>query len=212
MDELRQVVEKLQTAADAIDDMQAATDYQRYTRVFRECLSALKSVEYKLKGETVRHLRNSGRRGEETEFRKWWKERIADPLIVWTGRARDNDIHEESDEFASRWSAQHWSMADAEPPPPGATTAFKVGVKGPVWVLNEGTACERHIPVKMRAGTKSAQAQNKLTVVVTDPPREHKGLAIDAGSPTTLCQLALTYWQSVTEETYELWWSATQSH
>lgn len=207
MDELHQVVEKLQTAADAIDDMEAATDYQRYTRAFRECLSALKSVQYKLNGETVRYLRKSDRRKEITEFREWWDQRIDDPLIAWIGRVRDGDIHQESEELGSSYSMEHWDGADAEPQPPGA--ALGIGPQGPVWVFNKGTARERRVPVKMREGTKSAQAQNVLTVVVTHPPRERMGLAIDTNSPITLCRLALTYWQSVTEQVYQLWWSGT---
>ena len=167
MDELRQVIDKLQTAADAINDMRAAQDYGRFARAFRECLSALKSAHYKLEGRTKKHLRTTGRE-RVREFQQWWDERIADPLIVWTGRVRDSDIHQQSDDLAARYHIQHFDGADAEPPPPGAVLG--IGATGAFWVLDQGTARERRIPVKMREGTRSAQAQNILMVAVTDPP------------------------------------------
>jgi hypothetical protein len=205
------VVEKLQQARAALDDMATATDYFRFKRAFSECLAAVKSIDYKLDGQTRTALRKSGRRRDVPEFQDWWKQKRADveadPLLKWAGQVRDSDTHVgDGQALGSSYAIDMLQTDDLEPGPPGAPLG--IGSTGPFWIVDEGTVRERRIPARPRPGTRTALAANVVQVSVNNAPTMHLGKAIVARDPVTLVGLAVDYWESVAEEAFSLWWGA----
>lgn len=127
------VIQKLQQARAAIEDMQFAPDFFRFKRAFTECLAAVKSIEYKLDGQTKAALRKSGRKREVSDFQDWWKQKQAEvackPLLKWAGQVRDSDTHMPDGEvFGSSYSVDMLQTDDLEPGPPG--DSLRIGSAG----------------------------------------------------------------------------------
>lgn len=206
------VLEKLQNARAAIEDMQSAADYIRFKRAFNECLSAVKSIAYKLEGETKHFLRKSGRKHEIPDFQGWWKEQqqkvASDPLLEWAGRVRDSDTHIRNGEiFASSYSIDMLDGADLEPGPPGASLG--IDSTGTYWIVDGGTVRERRIPARPRAGSPSAQARNVTNVWVHDPPTSHRGEPLVSRDAITLVTLVVNYWESFADDLFKRWWETS---
>lgn len=206
-----EIVEKIQDADAALEDMRFATDARRFRRAFTHCLACVRSIEYKLEGMTTRKLRKSGRKRDIPEFREWWTAQLAiardDELLQWAQRARDTDTHiadGQGVQFGYSTSIEHIASDDLEPGPPGAS--FIIAADGMYWVVNEGTAAEKRIPARPRAGTPSAAAKNTTELRLDNPPRTHLGESLTTTDPIELCEIAVRYWERLAQETFDKWW------
>jgi hypothetical protein len=202
----RDIIEKLQDARTAIAAMNTAGDFPSFRRAFNQCLAALRSVGYKLDGETKRALRKSGRKADVPNYQNWWKTKETqlrtDPLMLWTVTVRDGDTHlRDEGVFNHRLETRFTGTDDFEPGPPGADLV--INADGAVWVVGMGTVREHRTPAKFRPG---APATMNHEVGVANAPTEHLGKTLTQNDPLTLCQLALEYWEGLVEEAGKLWW------
>lgn len=206
-----EIVEKVQDANAALEEMRAATDARRFKRAFTSCLACVRSIEYKLDGMTTRSLRKSGRKGEIPEFKNWWADRLAearnDDLLSWAQSARDSDTHIADGngvQFAYSNHVDYLNTDDLEPGPPGSR--LSIMSDGTFWILNEGTASERRIPVVARPGTASAGARNVTRIWVENAPTSHLGQPVTTVHPIELCEFAVRHWEQLAQETFDKWW------
>jgi hypothetical protein len=81
-----------------------------------------------------------------------------------------------------------------------------IGEFGAYWIINEGKASERRVPVKFRPGTPSAAARNVVAIHVENAPTHHLGKPLKPDDAITLCALAANYWEKLADETFAEWW------
>jgi hypothetical protein len=117
----------------------------------------------------------------------------ADELLRFIHDARIEDFHQ--GKYRLRFPSafiEHFSVEGAGPPPaPGASLA--IGTEGPFWIVDQGTAKEKRIPVRL-GGSWIVQ------VVVENAPSVHRGTKLVRNDPISLCELAIEYFQNLVYE------------
>ncbi len=204
----RKAIDKLREAEVAVARMHNAQTLHDYRWAFQACCSALMSASYRLENEIRVQLRATNRAAlpEANEWIKSFKNQIAkDSLLAWIADSRHADIHG-SGEIGIGGSTlyQHFASEDIEPGPPDA--ALALGSEGPYWVENVGSASERISPVRVRPGTKTAQARNETTIVCSNPPATHLGQDVAHLHPTALCQFGFLFMKQLLDQAILRWW------
>jgi len=128
-------------------------------------------------------------------FTEWYRkkqgEMKADELLRFIHEARVEDFHEGRHRLSFSTYIGYLSSEEVGPPPtPGASLV--IGPDGPFWLVDEGTARERRIPV----GGGSFITR----IAIANPPTTHMGKRLQRTDPLSILTAALTYFENLVHE------------
>ena len=180
--------QKLGEAVVSFEHLQQSQTAQAFRTHFNATVNATRSVWDVLKTE-----------GKKVPgFDAWremkWKAISTDDLLNRLNSARIGDFHRGEQQVAFGTYIEHLSTSDIGPPP-APDAAFVIGTEGPAWLVHEGTARERRIPIQA-----SAKARFAVRAGLVAPPKTHLGRTLERADPITFCQLAIAYFEGLVYE------------
>ncbi len=177
---------KLEDARNILLQMKSASDSPTFRALFNSFLSSARAISNALQkeGNTV------------NGFANWYapkqEEMRGDELLRYIHEARIADFHKgEQRVKAARTHVHHLSSEEAgHPPTPNAR--ISIGTEGPFWIVDQGTARERRIPVQ--------GGRHDTYLNLDNPPKRHAGKGIKDSDPITICSMALEYYEKLVYE------------
>lgn len=180
--------QKLGEAVVSFEHLQQAQTAQAFRTHFNATVNSTRSVWDVLKTEGKKVP------GFDAWREQKWKAISSDDLLSRLNSARIGDFHRGEQQVAFGTHIDYLSTNDLGPPPtPDA--AFVIGVEGPAWLVHEGTAKERRIPIQANAKVRFA-----LRAGLVAPPKKHLGQALQRDDPITFCGLAIAYFEGLVYE------------
>jgi hypothetical protein len=171
---------KLEEARALAESLRAAADAPTFRTLFSAFLSAAKAV--------VSSMRKDGAR--RAGFRKWHDQKVVemrqDALLRFVLEARDEDVHEGRHRLLFNTHLERFATDEAGTPPGGYPATIVIGAEGPVWLLDEGKPSRRTVPIR-RGGAWTT------VVAIHNAPASHRGRALAANDPVTVCGLTVDY-------------------
>jgi len=171
---------KLDEARRLSEQLDQAQDAATFRTLFSAFLSAARAAINALRKD------GAGREG----FRKWHDQKLVeirqDALLRFVLEARDEDVHEGRHRLLFSTQLQRFDTSQAGEPPGGYPATIVLGNEGPAWIIDEGKPSQRSVPI--HGGGSWA-----TLVVIADAPTSHRGHALAATDPVTVCGLVVNY-------------------
>jgi hypothetical protein len=179
-------IKKLEDAHFIFDYLKKAGDAPSFRALFNSFLNAARAITNALQKEGSRI------KGFEDWYKIKQKEMKDDELLRFVHEARTEDFHEGRHRiiFSSNMQPTSYFMQMQFD---SLNAKLDICAEGVFWIVNEGTAMERRIPI-------TYGVQGKIRVSLINGPSTHKGKELAEGGPITICQLALDYLSQVVHE------------